>query len=83
MIDIYVGGIEPKYKPTLRKLVSGNSFCGCCGTNFKTNQKRALTNRGVSLYPFKIGEEGTHKVNTVKHVETPDGIITIVTREKW
>lgn len=75
------------YHPTVAKYGTparkGDTFSSCCGTNYRENEKLILNPKGIALYPFKVGKEGKNRVNTVAHVETPDGVITIVTREKW
>ena len=71
----YSGSVIP------RTLDNGESFSGCCGSRYYVNPRRVTNNRGIALYPGKKFKEGVCRVNTIKHVSTPNGDITIVTRD--
>lgn len=58
-------------------------FSGCCGSRFYENSKRLYNSKGIAMYGGKKFTEGEYKLNTVKHVSTPDGDITLIMRTKW
>ena len=64
------------------ELENGVPFSGCCGSRYYANSSRVSNIKGIALYIGKRFTEGKHSRNTIKHVETPDGIITIITRDK-
>lgn len=63
------------------------SVASCCGSQFiQTNEntkKRPANTRGILICPTKIGKAGKSKLNTVYHVDTPEGVVTVVIRRKW
>lgn len=62
---------------------NGDTFAACCGSRYYEKPTRLCNAKGIALYPNKKFREGEHQFNTVKHVDTPDGVITIVTRTVW
>ena len=71
----YTGGVIP------RSLANGDTFSGCCGSRYYANPSRVSNIKGIALYPGKKFKEGVSRVNTIKHVSTPNGDITIVIRD--
>ena len=65
------------------KLYNLEEFSGCCGSRYYTNTGRNSNSKGIALREGKHFTEGQDKNNFVKHVETPDGIITLTLRTKW
>jgi len=64
------------------QLKVGDKFSACCGSAYREGRFRISNTKGISLYPFKIGKVGVKGNNTIAHVETPGGVITIVTQER-
>jgi hypothetical protein len=82
MIQIYSKSIwdNTEYVDELHNL---DGFSGCCGSRYYTNTKSNYNPKGIALREGKHFTEGQHKTNFVKHVETPDGVITLTLRTVW
>jgi hypothetical protein len=64
-------------------LINTQPFSSCCGSMFYTNNKRKYNSKGIALRDGKHFEEGQKGSNFTKHVETPDGVITLTLRTVW
>jgi len=74
-----------KYQ-TGTNIPSQSNFCGCCGTKYINPKKprETLENpKGICVYSGKHGEEIDTPLNSVKHVNTPEGWVTVVVDKKW
>ena len=63
------------------------SVAHCCGSQLiqtdEDTKKRPANTLGILICPTKIGRAGKSKLNTVYHVDTPEGVVTVVIRRKW
>ena len=78
---------KPSFKTSYgESLKSSETFCGCCGTFYKNPRKKpeVLENPyGISVYPGKQGVEVDTASNSVKHVDTPAGWVTVMVAKSW
>ena len=65
---------------TVRNL---DHFSSCCGSRFYANNSRNYNVQGIALREGIHFTEGEFDNTTVKHLETPDGPITLTIRTKW
>lgn len=72
---------------TNRILVTGvynlDQFSSCCGSRFYANNNKNYNAKGIALREGIHFTEGEFDKTTVKHLETPDGPITLTIRTKW
>jgi hypothetical protein len=63
-----------------------NWFSNCCGARYrpKATAKTFYSRfRGIRVAPGKIGNPRATEIQSLHHVETKNGPITIQIREKW
>lgn len=69
-------------------LPNWHTFCACCGMSYiNINNKdaflpraRDVYNKGICVIGYKVYEEETTDRFTVKHVETKNGTLTVITK---
>ena len=65
----------------------GSSFAACCGSRYydKPGLLRIKNPKGIALFPTKAHFSGRNlrSKHNVHHVETKDGVITVVVKETW
>jgi hypothetical protein len=67
----------------IAKLCNLEQFSACCGSRYYEKSGKPCNGLGIALYEGKKFKEGEHLVNTIKHVSTPDGDITLIMRTTW
>lgn len=68
----------------LDMLSPDETICDCCGSNYLGESPKEMENKwGIAVALGKVGEEFSNQYQTIKHVKTKNGTITISTRNMW
>ena len=74
------------------KSKTGPWFASCCGASYQTlynldgsrnNKKNTINRKGITIYDGIIGGKRKGRANTVDHIKTRNGDLTVVIRGEW
>lgn len=73
--------VEPRYDD----IFPLDTICACCGSQYRTMPTKSgnYAPKGLALYEGYVGTAGEHPKNTIAHIETKNGPLTIVSRRSW